>query len=286
VAGAFAGVASGTPGAPALATIARRGRRIAIEHAWIGSEDPTAPLLVFLHEGLGCLAMWRDWPAQVCALSGCRGLVYSRYGYGRSTPRPHDERWDAAFMHDEADALAQLLATLGVDTARDPPWLVGHSDGGSIALIHAARHPARTAGVIAIAPHIVVEDVSIASIERAREAWRTTDLRERLGRYHADPESAFGGWNDAWLAPEFRAWSIEAMLADVRCPVLAVQGTADEYGTLEQIRGIARKAPQATLCVLDGCGHSPQREMPQALARTLADYISRHSRAAKSGGTP
>jgi pimeloyl-ACP methyl ester carboxylesterase len=286
VTGAPAGGASGTLAAPAFTTLARRGRNIQIEHAWIGGEDPGAPLLVFLHEGLGSLAMWRDWPAQVCALARCRGLAYSRYGYGRSTPRPHDERWDPSFMHDEADALGQLLAMLGVDTARDPPWLVGHSDGGSIALIHAARYPARTAGVIAIAPHITVEDVSIASIERAREAWRTTDLRERLGRYHADPESAFGGWNDAWLAPEFRAWSIEAMLAAVRCPVLAVQGTADEYGTLEQIRGIARKAPQATLCVLDGCGHSPQREMPQALARTLADYISRHSRAAKSGGTP
>ena len=262
-----------------------RGRAVRLEYAWVGRDDAAAPLVVFLHEGLGSVAMWRDWPAQLCGAGGYRGLVYSRYGYGRSTPRPHGERWAPRFMHDEAEqALPSLLEAVGVDAARDPPWLLGHSDGGSIALIHAALHPDRVAGVVALAPHIVVEDVSIASIERAREAWHATDLRHRLARYHADPESAFGGWNGAWLAPEFRAWSIEAMLPAVRCPVLAIQGTDDEYGTLAQVEGIAAAAPRAELLVLEGCGHSPHRDQPDALARAITGFISRHAMAVHSGG--
>lgn len=268
-----------------FAAIPLRGRTVRIELEWVGRDDGCAPLVVFLHEGLGSVAMWHDWPARLCDAAGYRGLVYSRYGYGRSTPRPHDEHWAPDFMHLEADALVHLLHAADVDGTRRPPWLVGHSDGGSIALIHAARYPARVAGVVAIAPHIMVEDLSIASIERARTAWETTDLAARLGRYHADPRSAFGGWNGAWLAPEFRAWSITAMLARLRCPVLAVQGSADEYGTLAQIEGIAREAPQTELRVLEGCGHSPHRDAPQVLARAITGFISRHPPAVNSGGT-
>ena len=255
------------------------GRTIDIEYAWLGAPGAGAPLVVFLHEGLGSVAMWRDWPERLCRAGGYRGLVYSRYGYGQSTPRPHDERWTARFMHDQAEeALPNLLRALALD--RRKAWLVGHSDGGSIALIHAALHPDRVAGVVAIAPHIMVENVSIASIERARDAYRTTDLRERLGRYHADPDSAFRGWNDVWLAPEFRDWSIEAMLAALRCPVLAIQGTDDEYGTLEQVEGIRRRAPQTEVVVLDHCGHSPHRDRPEALTQAITDFIGRHTGAA------
>jgi pimeloyl-ACP methyl ester carboxylesterase len=251
---------------------------VSIEHAWISRERHDAPLLVFLHEGLGSLAMWRDWPRAVCDATRARGLVWSREGYGRSTARAHDRSWPASFMHRQAQhALPRLLAALGVDSAREPVWLVGHSDGASIALIFAASFPARTAGVVAIAPHIMVEDVSIASIERARDAFRDTDLAARLGRYHADPVSAFGGWCGAWLAPEFRQWSIEDMLRGVHCPLLAVQGDRDEYGTLAQIDGIALRVPGAARRVLRGCGHSPHREVPDELAQIIATFVKQHT---------
>jgi len=257
-----------------LVEVRLAGRTMKIEHAWVGMDDPDAPLAIFLHEGLGSVALWKDWPARVCDAGGLRGLVYSREGYGASTPRPHDERWPPTFMHAEAqDALPALLAALGVAPRY---WLVGHSDGGSIALIHAARFPERVAGVVAIAPHVMVEEVALASIARARDAWQSTDLPVRLGRYHADPASAFFGWNDAWLSPAFRDWSIEDMLGAVRCPVLAIQGTDDEYGTLAQVERIRDRVPSAVLLVLDGCGHSPHRDEPDALARAVTDFISRH----------
>ena len=219
----------------------------------------------------------------MCDAGGLRGLVYSREGYGRSTPRPHDERWPPTFMHAQADeALPALLDALHVDAGRY--WLVGHSDGGSIALIHAARFPDRVAGVVAIAPHVMVEEVALASIAEARDTWASTDLPARLGRYHADPTSAFFGWNDVWLSPAFRDWSIEDMLARVRCPVLAIQGTADEYGTLAQVERIRERVPSAELLVLDGCGHSPHRDQPAALARAIDDFIGRHEPALSPRG--
>jgi len=264
------------------------GRAIRLEYAWVGTDAPDAheaPLVVFLHEGLGSLAMWKDWPQQLCAAGGYRGLVYSRYGYGRSTPRPPHERWTPRFMQEQAqDTLPRLLAALGVGDDGRAPWLFGHSDGGSIALIHAATCPDAVAGVIAVAPHIMVEDVSIASIERARDAWRTTDLRARLARYHADPDSAFLGWNDIWLDPDFRSWSIEAMLPRLRCPVLAVQGVEDEYGTLAQVRGIRAAAPQAEVLELARCGHSPHRDQPDALLQAVTQFIGRHEMAVHNGG--
>jgi len=188
-------------------------------------------------------------------------------------------------MHEQAqDTLPRLLAALGVGDDGRAPWLVGHSDGGSMALIHAATCPDAVAGVIAVAPHIMVEDVSIASIERARDAWRTTDLRARLARYHADPDSAFLGWNDIWLDPDFRSWSIEAMLPRLRCPVLAVQGVEDEYGTLAQVRGIRAAAPQAEVLELARCGHSPHRDQPDALLQAVTQFIGRHEMAVHNGG--
>ena len=153
---------------------------------------------------------------------------------------------------------------MGVD---DPPWLFGHSDGASIALLYAAAFPERVAGVVAVAPHVFVEDVSVASIEQARDAYAATDLRQRLARYHDDPDSAFCGWNDIWLDPAFRAWNIEDMLPRIRCPVLAVQGEDDEYGTMAQIDAIARRVPQARLLKLPACGHSPHRDQPEGADR-------------------
>ena len=247
----------------ALVEIDFDGRPLQIEHAWLRRERGDRPLMVFLHEGLGSVSMWRGCPAKLCAALDVRGLVYSRPGYGRSTARRAGEAWTPDFMHRQAHGLLpQLLQALGIDTQATPPWLFGHSDGGSIALLHAARFADRVAGVVVLAPHIRVEDVSVASIAQARQAYAETDLRQRLARHHADTDSAFFGWNDAWLDPAFRNWSIEDEIDTIRCPLLAVQGVDDEYGTLAQIRGIALRVPQARLLELPACGHSPHRDQP------------------------
>jgi len=252
----------------------REGRELRIECEWVGRRDARGAVVVFLHEGLGSVAMWRDFPAAFCAANGLRGFVYSRPGYGASTARPAQERWDPDFMQVQAeDVLPALLAQVGI--AR--PWLFGHSDGGSIALLHAARSD-DVAGVVAVAPHLFVEDVSVASIRAARVAYETTDLRRRLARYHDDVDSAFYGWNDVWLSPGFRNWNIEAEIATIACPVLAVQGSDDEYGTLAQVRAIARLLPgRATVLELDGCGHSPHRDRPDALIQAAGRFIAENS---------
>jgi pimeloyl-ACP methyl ester carboxylesterase len=178
-------------------------------------------------------------------------------------------------MHVQArEVLPQLLAALSIDARISPPWLFGHSDGGSIALIHAAMFPELVAGVIAVAPHLFVEDLSVRSIERARDVYRTTDLRERLARHHADVESAFWGWNDIWLDPAFRSWNIESLLPDIRCPLLAVQGQGDEYGTMAQIDRITLGAPHARLVKLAACGHSPHRDQPDVLIKTVVAFMA------------
>ena len=249
-----------------------------IDHRWIARELRDRPLIVFLHEGLGSLAMWKDFPQALCDTIGARGLVYSRPGYGRSTPRAADEAWGLDFMHRQAhEVLPALFAALGVDALRDPPWLFGHSDGASIALLHAARFADRVRGLVVLAPHILVEDLSVASIEMARTSYLETDLRERLSKYHDDADSAFWGWNRVWLLPAFRQWSIEVELAPITCPVLAVQGLDDEYGTLEQIRGIARALPQTELLELPRCGHSPQRDQRAQVIAATAEFMARHA---------
>jgi pimeloyl-ACP methyl ester carboxylesterase len=251
-----------------LVEVAWRGRPLRLEVERVGAAASPHPVIVFLHEGLGSVAMWKGFPAAFCAANGLAGVVFSRYGYGRSTPKPPAERWAPDFMHEQAlDVLPRLLGEL--DIAR--PWLFGHSDGASIALLHATRHP--VAGVVAVAPHLFVEDVSIASIEKARTAYEAGDLRRGLLKYHDDPDSAFRGWNDVWLAPEFRDWNIEADIADIACPVLAVQGADDEYGTLEQVRSLVRRVPGARLLELAHCGHSPHRDQPERLIREAGAFI-------------
>jgi pimeloyl-ACP methyl ester carboxylesterase len=251
------------------------GQQVRIEHQWIAPARAGAPLLVFLHEGLGSLAMWKDFPKQLCTAAGTRGLVYSRPGYGRSTPRERDKAWGIDFMHRQAhEVLPAMLEALGV---REPVWLFGHSDGGSIALLHAARFSGRVAGAIVLAPHIMVEDLSVASIAKAKTAYETTDLRQRLSKYHEDPDSAFWGWNDIWLQPPFKLWSIEDEIASIACPLLAVQGLDDEYGTLQQIRGIRERVPHTELLELPDCGHSPHKDQAARVIDAAASFIRRHS---------
>ena len=257
--------------APSFAWIDWNGRELRLEYEWVGAARTASNVIVFLHEGLGSISTWRDFPRAFCERHALAGFVFSRYGYGRSTPKPAEERWGPDFMAEQADTvLPALFARLGIDR----PWLFGHSDGASIALLHAARHPA--AGVIAVAPHVFVEDLSIASIEKARIAYETTDVRERLARHHADPDSAFRGWNDAWLAPPFRGWNIEREIETIACPVLAVQGEDDEYGTLAQVDAIARRLPKTRLLVIADCGHSPHRDQPEVLAREAGRFIADH----------
>ncbi len=267
--------------APAFVDIRAGGRELRLELEWIDAPRVGAPLFVFLHEGLGSVSMWKDLPRKLCMASGMRGLVYSREGYGRSTPRGPGERWPVEFMHRHArDVLPALLDALVVEV---PVWLFGHSDGGSIALLFAAAFPERVHGVIAVAPHIMVEPVSIASIEAARDAYANGDLRSRLARHHDDPDSAFHGWNDAWLAPAFRRWNIEAELASITCPLLAVQGVDDAYGTMAQIDRIAHQVPHAQLVKIAGAGHAPFRDQPAPFITAVVAFLEAHGIRADDG---
>lgn len=251
------------------------GRPLRIEHAWVGVSDPAAPLLVFLHEGLGSLALWRDFPERLCQAAGVLGLVYSRPGYGRSTPRPPDEQWGLDFMHVQAEQLLPaLLAALGVAGQPGGYHLLGHSDGGSIALIHAARFAGQVASCTVLAPHIVVEEFGLVSIRDTRRAYLETDLRAKLARYHDDVDSAFWGWNNIWLAPEFPQWQITDLLGELRCPVLAIQGLDDPYGTMAQIDGIAATHADTRLLKLPACGHSPHKDLPDAVIDAVATFVS------------
>lgn len=228
------------------------------------------PTLVLLHEGLGCVALWKDFPARLRDATELPVLVYSRRGYGRSDPielpRP------PSFMHDEArETLPALLRTCGVDDL----VLVGHSDGGSIALIHAASFPdAPVRGVIAEAAHVFVEDVTLESIRRAAAAYEDSDLRSRLARYHGDNvDGAFHGWSRVWLSPAFRNWDLRPQLAAIRCPVLAIQGDHDPYGTLAQVDAIAHAvAGDFESLVLSHVGHAPHVEQPDVALATMARW--------------
>ena len=270
-----------------LATDARTGllhikwqsRPIDIEFAWVGPEVEQGPVFVFLHEGLGSVAMWKDFPDRLCKALGVRGFVYSRPGYGRSTPRPKHESWNDDFMHQQArEVLPAVLIAAGIDPQKDPLWLFGHSDGGSISLIYAASFPQRVSGLVVLAPHIMVEDLTITSIEEARRAYQVTDLPQKLGRYHEDPDSAFWGWNDIWLKPSFRQWTIESLLLGITCPLLAVQGMDDQYGTMAQIHGIKDALPNTQLFEMPQCGHSPHRDQPAQLIMSVTSFFTNHNR--------
>lgn len=228
------------------------------------------PTLVFLHEGLGSVAAWKDFPARVARATACPALIYSRAGYGRSSPASLPRSPD--YMHVEAlTVLPALLDRLGIDD----PVLIGHSDGASIALLHAGSGQRSVRAMVALAPHVFVEDISIASITEARRSFETTDLRARLARRHADADAAFRGWNDIWLSPAFRSWNIETSLPGIRCPLLLIQGRDDEYGTPSQLDAIERQVGgKLTRIELDDCGHAPQRDQPQATLEAIADFVA------------
>lgn len=248
------------------------GRRL--EYRMIPADARARPTLVFLHEGLGSAGLWRDFPDQLAARLGVRALVYSRFGYGRSDglagPRHPD------FMHREAlDVLPALLDQLGIKR----PILVGHSDGASIALIHAAASGRPVAGLALMAPHVFVEPVCVKAIAKIRETYRTTgDLKARLEKYHDRVDDAFLGWADIWLQPAFLAWSIEDLLPAVTQPLLLIQGRGDEYGTLAQLDRIEVGASgPATRLVLEDCGHAPHRDQEAAVLDAIATFAQQVS---------
>lgn len=228
------------------------------------------PPIVMLHEGLGSVSMWRDFPERVAEGTGCGVVVYSRYGHGASDALAGPRRVD--FMHHEATVvLPGLLEALAIER----PILLGHSDGGSICLIYAAMASSEPRALILEAPHAFVEELTVRSIAKIREVYASTDLRVRLGRHHAHVDEMFRGWNDIWLKPEFREWNIEDRLAGVRCPILVIQGVDDEYGTMEQVEAIRRgvmQAPVETL-LLPECGHSPHRDRGQQTLEAIVEFV-------------
>lgn len=243
-----------------------------LEYQRLGSchGQADAPVLVFLHEGLGSISMWRDFPQKLADATGCDALVYSRYGYGRSTVRTEPRM--ARYMHDEAlKALPELLDRLDIQA----PILFGHSDGGSIALIHAGGSGRAVTGSIVLAPHLFVEEEALAGIRLAVQAYAETDLRRPLAKHHIDVDSVFHAWHSIWLSPEFRDWNIEEQVQAINSPILAIQGEDDEYATMEQIDRIARLAPDVELVKLADCRHSPHKDQPQAVIDACVEFVNR-----------
>jgi pimeloyl-ACP methyl ester carboxylesterase len=238
-----------------------------VHYEWFGAEFGGTPL-VFLHEGLGSVELWRDFPADVVAASRCPGLAYSRHGNGWSSPltapRPPD------YMHEEAlETLPRLIDEL----VGRPPVLIGHSDGASIGIIYAgAGHP--VAGLVLIAPHVFVEPETVRSIQGIRDRFGDSDMAEKMGKYHADPESTFHGWADIWLSPEFRSWNIEEYLPAVGRPTFLIQGDADEYGTVRQLDAIsAGVTASVESLIVPSAGHSPHLTHPELVADSVARFL-------------
>jgi pimeloyl-ACP methyl ester carboxylesterase len=237
----------------------------ALEVQWIEGKEPT---LVLLHEGLGSIRQWRDFPAKVAQATGCRALLYDRYGYGKSDVL-REPRVGVEFMHDGAlNELPELLENLNIER----PVLIGHSDGASIALIHAGTYEVR--GVVAMAPHVFIEDICVQSINKAASQFETGGLREGLAKYHRDARKTFHLWADAWLDPAFRQWNIEEYLPRIKCPLLAIQGEGDEYGTMAQLDAIkAQAGGPCELLKLPDCGHSPHKDQPERVLQAVVGFI-------------
>lgn len=242
-----------------------------LEYVDIPAHQVHRPPLLFLHEGLGSVALWRDFPAKVASATGCRTVVYSRYGFGRSSPRR--EPYTPSFMHDEAlNILPEIRAKLAIDR----PVLIGHSTGASVSLIHAGIQGSDVAGLVVMAPLTFVEEFNLDSIRRAGTIYETTDMRQKLARYHDDVDGVFWGWNNIWLHPEFRAWNIADDLPGIRCPILAILGEDDEYSTPAQIELIERRAVNAAsfdFLRLADCRHSPHRDQPEIVVEAITGFI-------------
>lgn len=257
--------------------IAIDGRYITLEYEQIVGHRKDAPLIVFLHEGLGSAAMWGRWPRALCEAAACRGLVFSRYGYGHSQARPASGRgWPVDYLEREARAnLPALFDALGIDAARERPVIVGHSDGATIALLYAAAFPGRLRGAVVLAPHVYTEHVACEQIRRLRANWGDGRLAAHLTGLHGDPAGVFKGWSGCWLSRAFGSWNVASAIENIACPLLAVQGKEDQYGTLEQLYEIQRRVPHAELLILDDCRHVPHEEHPDAVLGAVLAFLER-----------
>lgn len=239
-----------------------------LEAIRIEARQATLPTIVMLHEGLGSVSHWKDFPLQLAARTGAGIFVFSRYGYGASDALT--ELRSVSYMHHEAQVvLPEILRQAGIER----PVLLGQSDGASIAIIYAGTFSDSPAGLILEAPHVFVEDLSVASIAKAREAYKHTNLPRRLARHHANVDSMFWGWNNVWLDPSFRAWNIESFLDSIRCPVLVLQGAQDKYGTIKQLQAIQAKIPSASAIILKNCKHAPHRDRLDVTLSAICHFL-------------
>lgn len=248
-----------------------QGNRIEYERLSPNNGLGKKPVIVLLHEGLGSISMWRDFPQKVADFTSHEVMVYSRYGYGNSEASPG---FALNYMHEQGQLdLPELLSKLNIEK----PILLGHSDGASIALIAAGGTNLKPQGVIVMAPHVMIEPIALESIEQAKIAYLETDLKNRLSRYHANVDSAFWGWNNAWLSSAFKHWNIENFLPQIDCPILGIQGYEDEYGTMAQLDRIAElsKNSPVELLKLENCKHSPHKDQPEKVLQAIHNFIKK-----------
>jgi pimeloyl-ACP methyl ester carboxylesterase len=240
-----------------------------LETLWFEPGTAARPTIVMLHEGLGSVALWKHFPQKLASRTGCGVLAYSRYGHGGSDKLM--EKRPVEFMHHEGEVvLPELLDKLGITR----PILLGHSDGGSISLILAGKYPERPRALILEAPHVFVEDLSVASIALAKDQYQTTSMRSKLARYHKHVDETFWGWNDVWLDPQFRLWNIEEYLPAICCPILCIQGEEDEYGTVAQVKAIKARVPATEIVMLPNCKHCPHRDRSEATLEKMVKFVA------------
>jgi pimeloyl-ACP methyl ester carboxylesterase len=230
------------------------------------------PVIIFLHDSLGCTQLWRDFPLKLSEMANCNVLIYDRSGYGKSGPMATHKR-PVNYMELEADLLNDLLVKLNIDNA----ILFGHSDGGTISLITAAKYPEKIKAVICEAGHIFVEDLTLKGIYDAMNAYKTTNLAERLAKYHGDKvETLFRAWTETWTREDYRSWNIEYLLKDIHCPLLFIQGEADEYGTLDQAdKTVSQVGGMAEKYIIPGIGHTPHKEVPELVLTKVSEFLEK-----------